>query len=217
MRYFKNRTEAGKLLAREMTNYVGEHCAVLALSEGGIVVGAEIAKEIHSSLFLLTIEDIILPRELEALASMSSGGTFTFNHNLSHADLEEITVDARPVIDQMRMDTFKKLNRMVSHDGEINKNYLKRHTIIVASDGIQSGLSIDVAEDFLRPIVTKSIVVATPLCNSEAIDRVKQLSDAFYTLNVIESGFPLGHYYEDNTLPSHDEVIDIMKNISLKW
>lgn len=217
MRYFKNRTEAGRLLAREMTNYVGEHCAIVALSEGGIMVGAEIAREIHSSLCLLTIQDITLPRELEPLASMTSAGTFTYNHSLSHADLEEITSESRPMIDQLQLATFQKLNRMVNQDGEINKQHLKRHTVIIASDGIQTGLSLDVASDFLRPIVTKSVVIATPLCNAEVMDKIRKLGDAVYALNVIEPGFPLNHYYEDNELPDHDEVIELMKNITLNW
>ncbi len=217
MRYFKDRKEAGKLLAKQMKDYQRQNCAVVALSEGGVQVGAEIAKAIHASLFLLTIEDVILPRELEPLAAMSSAGTFTFNHSLSSADLEEITSDSRPVIDQLRLETFQKLNRIVSKDGVIDKRLLKRHIIIVVSDGIANGLSLDVAADFLKPILSKQIVVATPLCNPGAIDRIRMMTTDFYYLAIIESDFPLKHYYEENELPGHEEIIDTMKNISLSW
>jgi putative phosphoribosyl transferase len=217
MRYFKDRAEAGRLLAEQMVHYAPQNCAVLALSEGGIVVGAEIAKKIHASLFLLAIEDITLPRELEPLASMSSAGTFTFNHSLSNADLEEINTESRTVIDQLRLDTFQKLNRIISKDGPIDKTLLKRHVVIVVSDGIVNGLSLDVAHDFLKPILTKDIVVATPLCNAETVDRIRTISDEFVCLDVIEQGFPLSHYYEDNTLPGHDTVVETMQNISLEW
>ena len=217
MRYFKDRVEAGKLLAQDMTQYAVQNCAVLALSEGGIVVGAEIAKVLHTSLFLLSIEDITLPRELQPLASMSSSGTFTYNHSLSNADLEEITSESRPVIEQIKLETFQKLNRIISKDGPIDKQLLKRHVVIVVSDGIASGLSLDVATDFLKPISTKSIIVATPLCKAEVADKIHVMADKVHTLDVIETDFPLSHYYEDNTLPDHDTVLDIMKNISLRW
>lgn len=217
MRYFKDRAEAGKLLAEQMTDFGRQNCAVLALSEGGIVVGAEIAKAIHSSLFLLTIEDIVLPRELQPLASMSSAGTFTYNHNLSNADLEEITMDSRAVIDKMRLETFQKLNRIISKDGEIDKNLLKRHVVIVVSDGIVNGLSLDVASDFLKPILTSQIIVATPLCNSEVVDRIRMMTSGFYCLDRIEAGFPLSHYYQENTIPDHDTVVELMNSIALKW
>lgn len=217
MRYFKDRTEAGKLLASRMTDYGKQNCAVLALSEGGIVVGAEIAKAIHASLFLLSVEDITLPRELEPLASMSAAGTFTYNHNLSHADLEEIAMDSRTVIDKLRLETFQKLNRIVSKDGLVDKKLLKRHVIIVVSDGIVNGLSVDVAADFLKPILTKEIVVAAPLCNATVVDRIRVTSSDFLFLDVVENSFPINHYYENNELPDHEKVLETMKNISLAW
>lgn len=217
MRYFQDRKEAGKLLAEQMKDYRSECCAVVALSEGGVQVGAEIAKVIHASLFLLTIEDVILPRELEPLAAMSSAGTFTFNHSLSAADLEEISIDSRPVIDQLRLQTFQKLNRIASKDGIIDKRLLKRHTIVVVSDGIANGLSLDVATDFLKPILTTKIVVATPLCNARVLDRIRTSTSAFFCLDIIESDFPLKHYYDDNEMPDHLEIIETMRNISMSW
>ncbi len=97
------------------------------------------------------------------------------------------------------------------------KKLLKRHTIIIVSDGISNGISLDVATDFLKPIVTKQIILATPLCSSGVIDRVRLMTDAFFCLDVIESGFPLKHYYDDNELPDHDVVIKMMHEISLHW
>lgn len=217
MRYFKDRSEAGKLLSERLTDYQRRNCAIVALSEGGVIVGAEIAKAIHASLYMLTIEDITLPRELTPLASLSSAGTFTFNHSLSHADLEAITTESRTVVDQLRLDAFKKLNRIVSKDGVIDKELLKRHYIIVVSDGLLSGLSLDVAADFLKPIITEEVVVATPICTTDVIDRIRALTDEFYNLDIIEPEFPLDHYYEDNTLPDHDQVMETMRNISLAW
>ena len=94
---------------------------------------------------------------------------------------------------------------------------LKRHVIIIVSDGIANGISLDVATDFLKPIITKEIILATPICNASVIDRVRLMTDAFYCLDVIESDFPLKHYYEDNMMPDHNTVINTMKNISLHW
>ncbi len=155
MRYFKDRAEAGQLLAEKMKDYASVNCAVLALSEGGTVIGAEIAKRLHASLFLLPMEDIILPRELEPLASMSAAGTFTYNPSLSSIDLEEMNMESRAVIDKLRLETFQKLNRMISKDGPIDRKLLKRHVVVIVSDGLYSGLSLDVAEDFLKPITNR--------------------------------------------------------------
>lgn len=217
MRYFKDRQEAGKLLAEQLMDYAPQNCAVLALSEGGLVVGAEVAKKVHASLFLLSMEDITLPRELVPLATMTNAGTFTYNHSLSNADLEEITNESRNLIDQMKLETFQKLNRLISKDGPINKQLLNRHQVIVVSDGIYNGLSLDVASDFLRPVASKGIVVATPLCNGEVVDKIRLMSDAFYCLDFVSDEFPLSHYYTDDSVPDHDTAVEIMRNISLQW
>lgn len=217
MRYFKNRAEAGRLLAQQMKDYAIQNCAVLALSEGGILVGAEIAKEIHASLFLLAMEDVKLPQELEPLAAMTGAGTFTYNHSLSGADLEEATTESRVIIDQIRLETFQKLNRIISKDGPIDKELIKRHVVILVSDGLVNGLSLDVAADFLKPILTKEVIVVTPLCHPGAMERVRALTSDFHCLDMISSDFPLSHYFEDNTLPDHDQVVKAMQDISLKW
>ena len=217
MRYFKDRAEAGRLLAEKMKDYASVNCAVLALSEGGAVVGAEIAKQLHASLYLLAMEDVVLPRELEPLASMSSAGTFTYNHSLSNADLEEITTESRAVIDKIRLETFQKLNRIISKDGPIDKQLLKRHVVIIVSDGLANGLSLEVAADFLKPIITKGIVVASPICSPKVVDLIHNMTTDMHYLDVIDTDFPLSHYYEDNTMPDHDRVVELMKNISLNW
>lgn len=217
MRYFKDRARAGELLAEKMKDYTSVNCAVLALSEGGVVVGAEIAKKLHASLFLLAMEDVTLPREIEPLAAMSSAGTFTYNHSLSSADLEELTTDSRPVIDQLRLETFQKLNRVMSKDGPIDKQLLKRHVVILVSDGLSSGLSLDVAADFLKPINTTGLIVAAPICSPSVIDHIHTMTTDMHYLDVIDSDFPLGHYYSDNQIPDHDKVVEMMKNISLEW
>ncbi len=205
------------MLAHQLEEYARLNCAVLALSEGGILVGAEIAKAIHGSLFLLSIEDVNLPYELEPLAAMTNAGTFTFNHSLSMADLEEVKIDSQSSSEQLRPDTFSKLNRAVGKDGTINKNLLKRRTVIIVSDGIVSGLSLDAAADFLKPILTKNIVVATPVCSAPVIDRIRNITDYFFYLDIIETRFPVSHYYQENVMPGHDAVVNTMQNISLAW
>lgn len=217
MRYFKNRTEAGRLLAEKIEPDAQDNYTVVALSEGGVLVGAEVAKKLHTSLYLLTTRDITMPMELDPLASMSSEGTFTYNSSLSAGQLEELTSDFRPIIDQERLNTFQELNRLVSKDGVIDRNMLKEHTIILASDGFKNGLSLDVAADYLKPINAKKIIVTVPIASVPAIDRMHLLADQIYCLGAVENYFSTDHYYEENTIPDHKTVVEIMKNIVLNW
>lgn len=217
MQYFKNRSEAGRLLAEKMDGYKNKNCAVVSLSEGGVLVGAEIAKQLHASLYMLATEDITLPRESEAIATMTSAGTFTYNSNLSAGELEELTTDYRTVIDQERMEAFQHLNRIVGKDGAIKKELLKRHNVIVVSDGLQSGLSLDVAADFLKPIALDKLVVATPIASVPAVDKMHVLADEIFCLGIIHNYLSTNHYYDENQIPDHQTVVEIMQNIVLNW
>lgn len=218
MRYFKDRQAAGELLAKQLKKYKTENCVVLSLSEGGVVVGAEIAKELHTEIFLLVTEDIDLPGEPDPIAIMSSSGSFTYNRNVySTGDLEALSVDYRPIIEQGKMIAFQKINRVISHEGSIMKILLKNHIIILVSDGLRNGFSVDVATDFLKPIKAKGLIIASPIINSSAIDKMRLQSDEVFCLDVIEDYINTDHYYEDNKLPSHEEIVMKMKNIVFEW
>jgi predicted phosphoribosyltransferase len=217
MRYFKNRTEAGQQLADKLLACKGQQCAVVSLSEGGVLVGAEIAKKIHSSLYLLMIENIKLPGENDPVAVMSSAGTFTYNDMLSPGELEEIKSDYHQVIDQERLQTFQKLNRIIGKDGEINKNLLKRHIVILVSDGLGTGLSLAVAADFMKSIAVKKIIITTPIASVKAVDKMHTLTDEIFCLGVTDNYMGTEHYYENNDLPPHQTVVKLMKNIVLNW
>jgi predicted phosphoribosyltransferase len=113
MRYFENRRSAGELLADSLKKYKSENCAVVALNESSIVIGIEISKKLHSSLFLLVTEDVKLPgEEHKPVATVSTSGSFTYNNEYSTGELEAINADYHTVIEQQRMLAFQKLNRV---------------------------------------------------------------------------------------------------------
>lgn len=181
------------------------------------MVGAEIAKVVHASLFLLMTEDVNLPGEKDPVAVMSSSGTFTYNDMFSTGQLEELQADYHQIIDQERLQTFQKLNRIVGKDGAIDKNLLKRHVVILVSDGLGSGISLAVAADFMKSINVKKIIIATPIASVKAVDKMHTLTDEIFCLGVTDNYMGTEHYYEDNDLPNHQTVVKLMENVVLKW
>lgn len=205
------------MIAENLKPHNTENCVVISLSEGGVVVGAEIAKALHTALFLLVTEDVDLPGEHKPVATMSAAGTFTYNNEYSTGELEAINADYRSVIEQNRMAAFQKLNRIDSEESDIPKTLLKNHTVIIVSDGLRNGLSLDVAADFLKPIKTKKIIAATPVASVAAVDRMHLLADEICCLGVIGDFMDTDHYYQNNELPDHQTIVDTMKNIILNW
>jgi putative phosphoribosyl transferase len=215
--YFKNRAEAGRLLAKDLEKYAGQNVVVVALSQGAVIVGAQIAMQIHGSLLLFLCENIYLPGETEAIAGMSSTGNFAYNQNFSMGQLEELTGEFRNFLEQQRIMKIHELNILVGKDGEIHKEYLRHHVVILVSDGLASGLSLDIAGDYLKRVALKKLVVATPFASVPAVDHMHLVADEISCLSVLPNFMGINHYYEDNTIPAIDDLFRVTKNITLHW
>lgn len=217
MRYFEDRAQAGKLLAQQMSDYARQNCAVLALSEGGILVGAEIAKAIHASLFLLPIEDVLPSSHKNLLNSLHAPSSFNSSLAIEADHAQEITAASEVVLSRVEVENFLDQDSILSHSGEVHKRLLGRHTVVLVFDAIANDLSIGLAHSFLNTIPARDIIVATPICNAEITDRVHDISRKFIYMDNIQSEFPINHYFNDNTLPTRTEARQIMSTISLDW
>ena len=66
MRVFKDRKEAGRLLAQRLSGYKDVDGIVLGIPSGGVPVAAEIAKVLGLSLDVIIVRKIQLPDNPEA-------------------------------------------------------------------------------------------------------------------------------------------------------
>lgn len=215
--YFQNRAEAGRKLAKELQAYSREPTVVIALTEGAVIVGAQIAMAIHANLALLLSENIYLPGEPDAIAALGSTGNFAYSDMLSTGQIEELASEFHSYIDQQRIEKMHHLNIVVGKDGEIRKEYLRHHVIILVSDGLPNGFSLNVASDFLKSVAIKKLVIATPLASVAAIDRMHLVGDEIHCLSTPANYMGTDHYYQDNTIPSTEGLYKIVRNISLHW
>ncbi len=216
--YYKNRTDAGNQIAAKLVpKYRYESCAVVALSDGAVVIAAEIAKQLHCVLTMLLIEELKLPGESDALAVINQDGGFTYNKMFSAGQLEEFKGEYHNYIEQEKREKLHAINQLLGGGGLIKPDLLYGHTVILVSDGFKNALSLDAAADFLKPIRTEKIVVATPLASVPAVDRIHLIADDIVCLSVIDNYMNTNHYYEDNTIPPHEKIIHTIENIVLNW
>ncbi|HEX7963557.1 MAG TPA: phosphoribosyltransferase family protein [Candidatus Saccharimonadales bacterium] len=217
--YFKSRVEAGQKLAAQITKkYAGQPCAVIGLSDGGVMVGAQIAMQLHCVLTMLMSEAIELPREPEAIAGISQDGSFSYNSAYSPGELEDLVAEYHGLIEQEKLAKIQDMHRLVGHGGGlIRKDLLRDHTVILTSDGLSNGFSLDIAAEFLKPINVKRLVIATPLASVAAVDRMHILADEIFCLSVVEDYITTDHYYDTQDVPSHDLVVKTVDQIVTHW
>lgn len=216
--YFANRAQAGRMLASQLApKYHNKNCAVVALSDGGVVVGAQIAMALRCVLSLLLTEEITLPRELEAIIGISQDGSVSYNNTYSPGELDELVGEYYKYIEQEKLMRMHELNRIIGSGNTVDKRLLTGRNIILVSDGLASGFAIDLAAAFLKTVPIARMIVATPLASVQAVDRLHITADEIYCLSVVENYVSTDHYYDQRDIPPHDKVIGIIERLMLNW
>lgn len=216
--YFESRAHAGAMLAAEIyEQYRYENCAVIALSDGAVQVGEQVATYLHCILTMLLVEDIAIPGESLSFGGVSQSGGFTYNGMFSAGEIEEYTSEFHGYLEEQKREAFQKINRLLGDGGTIAPDLLRDHVIFLVSDGLDSGASLDVAVDFLKPIRTQRLVVLAPTASIAAVDKLHMLADEIHVLDVKENFMGVDHYYEQNDVPSHEDTIAKINDIVLNW
>lgn len=216
--YFESRTHAGQVLAdRLLAKYRYENCAIVALSDGGVLVGEEIAAQLHCILTMLVTEAIDIPGESLSIGAVSQGGNFTYNSEFTSGEIDEYASEFHGYLDDQKRQAFGRINRLVGDNGTISRGMLRERVIILVSDGFTDGSIISVALDYLKPVHVKKLVVVAPVATVPAVDTLHVLADDLYILDVKENFMGTDHYYTDNTVPTHEESVAKINQIILSW
>lgn len=216
--YFASRTQAGRMLATKVAaDYIKEKCIVMALTDGGTMVGAQIAKALNCPLTLLVGSEIMLPREPEAIAGMAPGGVFTYNHSYSQGEIDELVSEFYSYIEGEKITHMHHLNQLVGAGGTISKKLLKDRIVIIVSDGLKTGFEVDLAAQFLKPVPIKKTVVAVPFASIQAVDRMHVFADKLFCLSVISDYINTNHYYDKQDVPTHEAAMKAISEVIAKW
>lgn len=215
--YFTSRTQAGAIIADYAQKYRYENTIVLALSSGGVLVGAEIARKLHSLIAMLMTKDVYLPDGRTMVGVINEQGGFVHNNTFSTGELEDFESEYRNYLDQARMESMHDLHVAMGQGGEISPNYFRDRVVIAVTDGAFSGTSFDMAYEFLKGIHYKKFIIATPIATIEAIDKMHVLADELICLSAKSDPLEIDHYYEDNNLPDRNQTLAILNDIIMQW
>lgn len=216
--YFESRVHAGQqLAARLFERYRYENCAVLALNDGGVVVGEQIAAQLHCILTMLLVENIEIPGESLSFGGVSQDGTFTFNSSFSQGEIDEYTSEFHGYLEDQKRQAFERVNRLIGDGGVVDRNMLRDRTVILVSDGFEDATVLSVALNFLKPIRMQRLIIAAPVASERAIDTLHVAADELQILDVKVNYFDTNHYYNQNEIPSHEETVEKINKIVLNW
>lgn len=216
--YFISRIEAGYKLAQELlATYRYENTIVLALSDGAVQVGQQIAAALHTPITMLLMSDIDIPGESLSFGTLNQSGRFTYNGKFSAGEIEEYYSEFHGYLEDQKREKMAYMNQLLGAGGIVEESMLREHNVIVVSDGLSSGASLDAVADFVKPLNVKRLIIAAPIASVEAVDRAHIVGDELHILAVTDNYLATDHYYDVNDVPSHEATIAILNEIVLNW
>jgi len=206
---FKNRVEAGQKLAKTLGKFKDtEDTIILALPRGGVVVGAEVARELNLPL------DIVVPRKIGAPANPEFAiGAIT---ETGVGIFEEMIIGAYGITESYLQNEIKKEKaeaerRLKLYRGTRSPLDLKNKTVILVDDGLATGLTMRAAVKSVKKYSAEKIVVAIPVTSPEAAELVKKEVDEIIYLEAPAFFGAVGSFYQEFGQTTDDEVVNLLK------
>lgn len=197
--------------------YRYEDCAVVALNSSSVAVAEPIAARLHSIMGLFLSEAVRIPGEGVTIGSVNQDGGFAYNESLSEAESDDYYSEYHGYIDDQKREKFQHINELLGEGGAINIRLLREHVVILVADGLKTASKLDAAAQFLKPILMKRLVVATPVASVTAVDHMHILADEIHCLSVTENYLATSHYYDTNDQLTHDQAVQKINNVILNW
>ena len=206
---YRNREEAGRLLAQELAQYEGrQDLAVLGLPRGGVPVARIVADFLGAPLDVFIVRKLGVPWQPElgfgAIAEtpgsdppvrvLDSG--LVKECELSPEMIEEIAAREQGEIDR----------RSHVYRGDHTLIEVKGREVIIVDDGLATGSTMLAAVRALRQQKAKRIVVAVPVGPPGTCAALGREADEVVCLSSPEPFFSVGSWYEDFTQVTDREV-----------
>lgn len=206
---FKNRNEAGKLLAAKLADFQNlKNLLILAIPRGGVVIGGELATILGCSLNVIVTKKIGAPQNQElAIGAVGTTGQPVVDEELA-AKLEVGQQYLKAQILKLKTEVEREERLFKKEGSPLN---LKGKTVILTDDGVVTGATIKSAIEIIRQQNPKMLVVAVPVISKESLTKISALVDRLIYLEVPEMFFALSQFYQEFPQVSDEEVIQILK------
>lgn len=203
---FKNRQEAGHLLAERLKKISPAEAVVLGLTRGGVVVAREIAQALKIPLDILVVKKIGAPGQEElAIGAVGPEGVVVWDEELC----QRLGVDEKIKKEKLKIKNEEREEAERLLRGKEKPLDLGGKTVILADDGIATGASVEAAVAWIKTQNPQKIILAVPVAPPDAIEKLRPEVDDIICLQVESEFWAVGQFYKEFSQVSDEEVIKI--------
>ena len=208
MTLFRNRSEAGRLLAAHLSEYENRSdVIVLALPKGGVPVAAEVASAIAAPLDVLVVRKIGVPWNPEfAVGAIASDGMLVLDTDTMRQ--LGLTRDSLDQVIQAEQRELRRRERLFRRGRPFPD--LADQVVVLVDDGLATGATMQAAVMALRSRAPSRVVVAVPVASRSALVMLDQVVDSVVCLAAPEPFHAVGVWYEDFDQTTDEEVLALL-------
>lgn len=211
MRSYKDRRDAGMVLAQALQHYAKDNTAiVLALPRGGVPVAYEVAKALRLPLDIFIARKLGFPGHEEfAMGAIASGNTLFLNRALiEQARIPEDIINS--VIEKEKQELARREKTYRN-----NRPFpdLRGKTVLLIDDGIATGFSLRAAIAGLKMLQPKRVVIAVPVAAADTLAELRGLVDEIVCPLQPANLQAVGLWYHNFSQTSDEEVMELLSNL----
>ena len=199
---FKDREEAGLLLAEKLLEYENSNSIILAIPRGGVPVGYVISQKLNLPLDVILSKKIPHPynKELAIGAVTMDAEIVDYYPNISKNYINSEISRIREVL-------VKKQKLFIGNDKSLD---VKGKNVILVDDGIATGNTVLVSIMSLRKLNPAKIIVAVPVLPYEDLKIFQKEADEFVYIEASNYFRGVGAFYEHFEQVDDDAVVEML-------
>lgn len=205
---FRNREEAGRILADELSQYRNDPTAlILALPRGGVAVGYQLSLALHVPLDVFITRKIGAPGNPEyAIGAVAETGSRYLNQDavssfgLSRHELERLTHIQEKEIARRR-DLYRQGRPLPKLTGR---------TVLLVDDGIATGSTFMASALAIRGLQPRRLVGVIPVGPPSTLHEVRSHVDELVVLMTPDPFYAVGNFFTDFTQVEDRDVIQYL-------
>ena len=206
---FRDRTDAGRKLARKLKSYANrQDLLVLGLPRGGIPVAFEVANSLNAPLDVLLVRKLGVPgREECAMGAIASRGIQILNREI--VERRRISPAAIASVASQEQQELKR--REFAYRKDCSFIDICDRTVILVDDGMATGATMQAAILAVRQQHPKQIIIAVPVATLEIYNKLQTKVDKIICVKVPEQFNSVSFWYQNFSQTTDVEVRNLLR------
>ena len=206
---FRNREEAGRLLAARLAHLKGEGVVVLALPRGGVPVALPVARALGAPLDLILVRKIGAPGQPElGIGAVVEG---TPPETVLNEDIVRLLGVSRGHIEREVEAALREIaRRRALYLRGRSPVPLRGRSVVLVDDGIATGGTVRVALQALARLGAGRRILAVPVAPADVARELRSACEEAVFLATPEEFGAVGSHYEDFGQLTDAEVIALL-------